>query len=289
LTPEERAGDSPGPNLDADLRGEPVSKPSSSSLALRIVSWVAGSGFSIVVFAYTALIAMNLLTLLFGAPGIYAMLSSTHYGVLLSFIIYDTPGTIGGLVGVAIIFGLLTFLRELVQGRAAFFSLRPLGFVLISILSGIGATALWNYCCNAGGGMPSGSSGIDFAATSCLIVYASSDFIRLLSGRKGAVRGSDQWFASNVLPLFYAPVIAIFLVYVLFVQPISVPTTAYNWRVHEFAFLIACGATSFSEILEWVGWRFPSRRLSLPEEGERAQGPLNSSLSQKNAFFPESS
>lgn len=211
----------------------------------ELKQWFSVSGLSLVIFVFSVLVFLNLLTLAVGTQRVYDVLNLNPQTAFLSFIIYDSAGTIGGLVGVAAIFSVLSLFTFLITGRTP--KSRAITFVMTSLVIGIASQLVWNSCCNTGNTFPAGSSAIDFAALASLIVYSATDSVRLL--RIDVDRKSRLWSDSRLTALYFVLVAAMLLLFALSIQPIYVPTDRYNWQVHEYAFVSTCVVTFFTEVL----------------------------------------
>lgn len=207
--------------------------------------WFFSSGLQFVISVFSIIAILNVVTLIIGTQRIYSAFDSNPYTAFLSFVIYDSPGTIAGLLGVVAIFAVLSLFSFLLTGRAS--KIRSGFFVLISLVVGVASQVVWNSCCNEGGTFPAGSSAIDFAALACLIVYSLRDSIRFLS--LDSERKSRLWVDSRLTAFYFILVAAMLILYAFSIQPIDVPTIRYNWRVHEYAFLSAAVVSAATEIL----------------------------------------
>ena len=209
----------------------------------ELSEWFFTSRLPLVVSAFSFLGLVNSLTLVLGTQTIYDSLNSNSYTAFLSFIIYDTPGTIEGLLGVIVIFAVLSLFYFLITGNAS--RLRAIAFILTSVIVGVASQVVWNSCCNTSDTFPAGSSAIDFSALACLIVYSLSDSVRTL--RLNVDRKSQLWLDSRLTALYFILVASILGFFALSLQPIYLPTSLYNWRVHEFAFVSAAAVSLVTE------------------------------------------
>lgn len=211
----------------------------------ELKQWFSASGISLVIFTFSVLVFLNVLTLGVGTQRVYDVLNMNPQTAFLSFTIYDSPGTIGGLVGVAAIFSVLSFFKFLITGQAS--NSRAITFVITSLVIGVASQVVWNSCCNTGNTFPAGSSAIDFAALACLVVYSTTDCVRLL--KMDADRKSRLWADSRLTALYFVLVAAMLLLFALSIQPIYVPTDRFNWRVHEYSFVSTSVVCLFTEVL----------------------------------------
>lgn len=210
--------------------------------------WFYSSGIHFVIATFTTLAIINVLTFVVGTQKVYSALNSDAYTAFLSFVIYDTPGTIAGLLGVAVIFSVLSLFSFLLVGKVS--RSRAFFFITISMVTGVASQIAWNSCCNEVGGFPAGSSAIDFAALACLVVYSLADSARLF--RLNADRKSRLWLDSKLTAFYFILVAGMLILYAVYIQPIYLPTIRYNWLVHEFAFLSAVLVSGFFEILSTI-------------------------------------
>ena len=207
--------------------------------------WFLESGLSLVVTTFSVLALLNSLTLLFGTQLVYDSLNHQSYTTFLSFVIYDSPGTIGGLLGVVVIYAVLSLFYFLITGKASRY--RAISFTFSSIIIGVTSQVVWNSCCNTGDTFPAGSSAIDFAALAWLIVVSITDSVRLL--RLKVDRRFRTWTDSKLTAFYFILVGSMMVFYALYIQPIYLPTIQYNWRVHEFAFVSATVVSLFMETI----------------------------------------
>jgi hypothetical protein len=205
--------------------------PPSSELS----RWFCSNGLQFVTLTFSGLAIINILTNVIGTQRIYSAFNSHTFTAFLSFVIYDSPGTVAGLFGVVVIFVVLSLFYFLLTGEGC--RNRAFSFVITAMVTGVASQIVWNSCCNEGGGFPAGSSAIDFAALACLIIYSITDSIRLL--RLKADRKSRLWMDSKLTALYLLLVAGMLMLYAVYVQPIYLPTIRFNWRVHEYAFLSA--------------------------------------------------
>jgi len=194
------------------------------------------SGLALVALGFLILAVADVITSYIGPDKILHALNSNSFGILLSSIVYDSVGTILGLLGVVWLFapvllGTQKFLRKPV---AAFFMFGSIGV-------GVASTALWNYYYNLSSLLPYGASSIAISAQSIIFTMAIIGVVELWLNDESVAWIEPYWRKS--LMIIYATLIGTTLWFVLFLEPIFVPTTQYNWRVHEIAFLGAIVST----------------------------------------------
>jgi len=195
-------------------------------------------GFLIVILGFSFLAIVNLLTYALGALTILRALNSSPLGILFSPFIFDSWGTVFGLLGVILLFSpvLLGARKSLRKALAVF-------LLLNSVIVGIASTAIWSYYFNPGGQLPYGASSIAISAQAIIFTMSIAGMVQLF------VRGSwistkDPYWRRS-LGVIYATLAATTLWFILFLEPIFVPTSLYNWRVHEIAFLVAAISSIF--------------------------------------------
>lgn len=196
---------------------------------------LVGSGFVWVAASFAALAALNVLTYLYGPGQALAEIGTSRYGPLVSFAVFDSWGTVEGLLGTVALFVPLLAVAEGSERRAmsAF-------FVAASLGAGFAASLIWNSFLG-GGRLGYGASSIPFAAQSVLFGLSVFGLIRLSHKRGGRPPGGTSRAFSTVVYLVLAGG-ALFLV--LSLEPIFTPTALYNWQTHELAFLLGLFATT---------------------------------------------
>ena len=189
-----------------------------------------------VALVFSLLAAANVLTLALGPGSVLAGLANLYGGVVLAALVFDTWGTVGGLLGVVVLFARVLFGEKAEERRGA-----SAFFVAASLLIGFGVSLGWNLFYNAPGVVGAGSSSVAIAAQGIVFSFSAFGLIRLFLGvaeNRGKVE--TVYFA-----LVYATIMASTLFFVLFLQPIFVPSQAYNWMAHGMGFglgvLTACG------------------------------------------------
>ena len=218
-----------------------------SSTPHATVSWFKQSWNWLVVTVYVSIIAINALTLVIGRFYVYNLLSSSPYGIAFAFSPYDSSGTDGGLIGVALIFVSLSFFTYLIGEKQMV--ARVVYFALMPPLIGAVSLVIWNDCCNYAGSMPFGASGIDFAAVGFLVVFSLLDLRKILFQKLTGTGSSEQFVAKIIPAAVYSSVTCLLLVYVLILQPIYVSSPKYLSPVHEIAFVLAILAAISAENL----------------------------------------
>ncbi|MHB8568474.1 MAG: hypothetical protein ACYC7D_15715 [Nitrososphaerales archaeon] len=192
---------------------------SQKSEAMRFVS---ESGLALVIFAFSAIVGLNLLTLYFGLVS-----------PLVSFVEFDSWGTIAGLIGVVILFVPVLLGRE--SGRPAI----SLYFVCASIGIGVLAGLTWNEFYQS---QAYGSSSIAIASQAIVFTLSCTGLFRI-------ARGSMPGYMRGTFVVIYSTIIVTTLWFILILQPIFAPSSGYNWAVHEIAFLIGVLATLVFDLM----------------------------------------
>jgi hypothetical protein len=200
-----------------------------------------------VTVAFAFLICINLATLAAGPAAVLAALDANPAGAILAPFVFDSWGTIGGLAGTVLLFAPLLFGTPPPQRRAL-----SLFFVTATICIGELAAALWDFWYSVNGAYASGASGFAIAALGVMFSLSILGLVRL--GRQDTrVLGtiSSHWWYS--LAAIYLSLILTSLWFVVFLQPIFAPTVQFNWRVHEFAFVIGMAAPVVLALRRWSG------------------------------------
>ncbi len=203
----------------------------------RYAPELSGSGLGRVVAAFASLVALNLVTLALGPTGVLVRLNTNPAGALLSPFVFDSWGTIGGLAGVVLLFAPLLFGTPVSQRRAL-----ATFFLTASIVVGVSSAVLWDRFYDTTGLFGSGASAIAITSQGIIFALAIVGLLRLArqeTRRLGAL--SSHWWYS--FAIIYSTLILTSLWFIFVLEPIFVPTTLYNWRVHEFGFVFGAAAT----------------------------------------------
>ena len=216
---------------------------SASSFAVRAKgdpSWFSkskclDSGLLLVATSFGVIAALNLATYLIGPQKVLAELAAYGWGMFTSIIVFDSWGTVGGLLGVVAFFiPLLAATRKEERKELSTF------FAAGNVVCGYAAFVVWNIFLS-GGQLGYGASSIPIAAQSvlfCLSIFALARMAR------EKVESPVSWLPRSYFAMVYLVIISSTLPLVLLLQPIFVPTNAYNWQAHELAFLLGLAATS---------------------------------------------
>jgi hypothetical protein len=203
----------------------------------RYLPDVRASGLFWVLGAFSVLVVLNILTLLFGPETVLSDLNGNPLGGILSVVVFDTPGTIGGLLGLVLLFTPILFGTPVAQ-RSNISGF----FVIASFSVGIFAGLLWDRFYDQTGVVGAGSSAVAIAGQGVILTLAFLGLIRLWrQDARSMGRMSSYWWHS--FAVIYATLILTTVWFVALLQPIFIPTLQYNWRVHEFAFLLSIGGT----------------------------------------------
>ena len=203
----------------------------------RFKGLVFESGLLYVIVCFVTLAVVNAFTILLGPSSILLDLNSHSWGIFLSELIFDSWGTVGGLLGVIVLFTPVLFGIPVSQRVSV-----SLYFLSASVVVGIGSGVLWNRFYNASGMIPNGASSIAFAGQAIIFTLAIVGLFRL--ARQNTRRlgpWSKYWW--NSLAIIYLTLIATTLWFILQLEPIFVPSDQFNWRVHEFCFVLGSIAT----------------------------------------------
>jgi hypothetical protein len=203
------------------------------------------SGLLWVAAPLVVLSVVNVLTLIPGRDNAISYISTSPAGPVLAVVIYDTPYTIAGLLGLVMIFGPVLFGTYVPQRRSlsAFFISSSL---IIAVVSGL----IWDEFYAPRGVFGVGSSAVAIAGQATVAVLAAFGLLKLWrQDTRKLGRMSSYWW--HAFALIYVTLILTTVWFVVFLQSIFVPTQLYNWRVHEFAFVIAVGATLVYVGVNW--------------------------------------
>jgi len=180
----------------------------------------------VVIVGFVFLVAVNLSTFFLDPGLILESLSHNSLGVIFAPFVFDSWGTISGLLGVTIFFAPL-LLGAAPQERRSL----SLFFLFASVGIGIISALLWNYAFNPSGTIPYGSSSIDISAQA--IIFTLS-FFALVGLRQ---KSNLEKYARNSFAIIYVTLVVTTLWFVLILEPIFIPSNLYNWKVHEIAFI----------------------------------------------------
>jgi hypothetical protein len=192
-------------------------------------------GLRRVATSFAIIAGLNLVTSLIGPQKLLAELAAYKWGMFTSIIVFDSWGTVGGLLGVVVLFiPLLAAARGDERKELSNF------FVGGTVVCGYAAFVVWNVFLG-GGKLGYGASSIPIAAQSVLFCLSIFGLARMASEN---VESSNSWLPRSFFAMVYFVIISSTLVLVLLLQPIFVPTNAYNWQAHELAFLLGLAVTS---------------------------------------------
>ena len=199
-------------------------------------------GLIIVLSGFASIVILNLLTLELGPSKVLAnYVQGNHpWGILLSFSVFDSWGSIIGLLGVIPLFvPILIGKKDRHKIRVSTF------FVGASMVLGILASVVWDMLHESTGiSVAYGASGIAIVALS--IIFSES-CILITQTLRATERASSS--TRSALIIVYLTLILTSLWFVLFIQPIFIPSNQYNWQVHEFGFGIGIISTLVFEYL----------------------------------------
>jgi len=211
----------------------------------RYMPDVRTSGIAWLLGAYTALIVLNALTFPLGPSRVLADLNANPLGAVLVVVVFDTPWTLAGLLGLIVLFLPVLFATPVSQRRGL-----SIFFMLGSIVVGIAAGVIWDRFYDETGVVGAGASGVAIAGQGIIFALSFFGLLRLWrQDTRRLGRMSSYWWHS--FAVIYATLILTTVWFVVFLQSIFVPTQLYNWRVHEFAFLMAIAATAVYEGTTW--------------------------------------
>ena len=194
------------------------------------------SSLSIVVIGFSTLAVVNLITLGVGPSRILFALNTSPIGIVFSSFVFDSWGTVFGLLGV-----ILLFSPVLLGSRKSFRKSLAVFLVFDSVIDGVVSAIIWNYYFKLNGQIPYGASSIAISGQAIIFTVAIYGLTQLQSGGTWISTKDPYWRKS--LCVIYATLAATTLWFVLFLEPIFLPTTEYNWRVHEIGFLLATSSS----------------------------------------------
>lgn len=198
-----------------------------------------------VVFAYGVIIVLNAATLPIGPDRVLSEINPNPLGTIISLVVYDTPWSLAGLLGLIILFTPVLFGTPVSQRRST-----SIFFTFGSIAIGIVAGALWDRFYDNTGLIGAGASGVAIAGQGIIFALAFVGLLRLWrqDTRRLGRMSSYWWYAFAVI---YATLILTTLWFVVFLQSIFIPTQLYNWRVHEIAFSMSIGVALVFVCATW--------------------------------------
>jgi hypothetical protein len=195
------------------------------------------SGIRWPIIGFSILIVLNLLTVPIGTERIVSYLSSNPLGPIAAVIVFDTPGTIGGLLGLLVLFTPVLFGTPVSERRRL-----SVFFTFASIFIAIFAGAIWDRFYDTTGVVGAGTSGVAISGQAIVFTLSFVGLLRLgMQDTRSLGRMSSYWW--HAFGVIYVTLILTTIWFVAFLQSIFQPTQLYNWRVHEFCFFIAIGAT----------------------------------------------
>ncbi len=199
-----------------------------------------GSGFGFVIACFSIVTVLNLLTFELGPSRVLANLIEANglVGALLSFIVFDSWGSVVGLLGVIALFA------PILIGSDAHAKLwRSYYFVLASLGLSVLACAAWDILIkNPDGSIAYGASAIAIVALSVIFSEACFFSLRFLRNRTRMHGGVALFFV-------YLTLIVTTLWFVLLIQPIFMPSPGFNWQVHGLGFTLGAFSTIIFEYL----------------------------------------
>jgi hypothetical protein len=205
--------------------------PGGSSLFHGLSDLFSKSLLSRVLAGFLILAGLNVATFLAGPGWILSVLDSHPWGSLMTSFVFDSWGTVAGLLGAVVLFVPVSLGTPARQ--------RPflsIFFFVASLIVGVASSLVWNVLFGAGGPPSYGSSAIDIAAQS--IIFTAALFALIQSFVASEEKQQRDPYVRNSFRIIYATLVATTLWFILFLQPIFTPTVLFNWRVHEIAFLV---------------------------------------------------
>jgi hypothetical protein len=205
-------------------------------------SGIQNVGIPLIIVGYLVVIALNLWTLQLGPATVVYHLSLLPYGGLLSIIVFDSWGTVGGLLGIILFYGVVVY--GTVEKRRLEVSLYLLfSTILFATIAGLIYDRFFDNTKFLGTLLiAAGASTVAEAGMGAVIVLLLAAILRIFSRWRSGEKASlivKKWAYLDVSFLILA------LTFVFVLQPFYIPTTAYNWRSHELAFALGVIATMF--------------------------------------------
>lgn len=217
--------------------------PSSSAVEARTPRRNPWSFEILIVLAgYSVAVALDLATVEANHAILVNDLSIKWYGGILSLFVFDSWGTIGGMLGVLAIYFLL--LQGVIRPRRQGISLYLLFSTLfIGILAELIYDQFFDVArINGTLILASGESTIPEAGMAASIVLAVYGTARLL--RTDPLRlDKDNRDFRRAWIVAYLALIGTIAWFVVLGQSIFVPTAAYNWRAHDISFILGLIST----------------------------------------------
>ena len=205
-----------------------------AGLAHELKDFIFTTNLNIPLAGFLLLAALNATTFLVGPATVLAYFQGSTVGAVLANFVFDSPGTLAGLLGSILLFAPVLLGTPTNQRKSL-----SAYFLFASIGLGVASSLFWDI--HFGNGPPSyGASGIDISAQS--IIFTLSIFGIIQSFYRNDVQ-TDR-YVKNSFRIIYATLIVTTIWFIIFLEPIFVPTTQYNWRVHEIAFLLGITLTT---------------------------------------------
>jgi hypothetical protein len=217
------------------------------------------SSIYIVLAGFSVLASIDLMTVFLGPEKLIVALNSNPFGILLSSFVFDSWGTVLGLLGVILLFSpvLLGTLNSFRKYLAIF-------FVLDSLAAGIVSSIIWNDYFNPSGQIPYGASSIAISAQAIIFTMALIGLAQLWAKDNWIAPKDPYWKKS--LGVIYATLLATTLWFVLVLEPIFVPSNEYNWRVHQIGFFLAVFSTFAFYVAARSRWNTTKPLVNKPIE-----------------------
>jgi hypothetical protein len=205
-------------------------------------SGIQNAGIPLITVGYLVVIALNLWTLQLGPATVVYDLSLLPYGGLLSIIVFDSWGTVGGLLGVILFYGVVVY--GTVEKRRLEVSLYLLfSTILLATVAGLIYDRFFDNTKFLGTVLiAAGASTVAEAGLAAVIVLLLAAILRIFSRWRSGEKASlivKKWAYLDISFLLLA------LTFIFVSQPFYIPTIAYNWRGHELAFALGVTATVF--------------------------------------------
>ena len=195
------------------------------------------TGIPIIIVVYCAVIAVSLATLPLGTLKIVYALSSISGGWLLSIFVFDSWGTVGGMLGIVVFYGIVVYgTNRTRRSEMSIFLLAST--IAIGIVAGLLYDVFFDNAYYLGVKLISdGSSTIPVAGEGAVTALSAVGLGHLLKARNWRLGTRNKTISISLGALFLSNIV-LSLNYVLFLQPAFVLTRGYNWQAHGIAFVL---------------------------------------------------
>jgi hypothetical protein len=197
----------------------------------EVTEFLSTSRMNWVIIGFVLIAVVNFSTYFIGPSTLLVNLKGSVVGSLLANFVFDSWGTIIGILGILILFStvLLGTPKNKRKSLCVF-------FLAASVAIGLTSSLFWNYTFGGGGRISFGSSAIDISGQSIIFTIAIYELILSFAGT--AKPSKVDPLVRNSFRIIYVTLIGTTVWFIFSLQPIFFPTDSFNWRVHEIAFLL---------------------------------------------------